>query len=115
MSEIERIVQEALKTDELNLTFEGVKNEVVKLSMEIHGERKGTEWDLHVRLGNGTTWSPERHGDARGGTLAWDSRSLGRCRAGGHCGGRHRLRVRAGAGATSLDRSEPGVGRARAA
>ncbi len=64
MSEIERIVQEALKTGELNLTFEGVKNEVVKLSMEIHGERKGTEWDLHVRLGNGTTWSrtelPER-------------------------------------------------------
>ena len=65
MSDIEHIVQAALTTGELNLTFQGVKQEVVKLSMEIHGERKAPAvWDLHVRLGDGTTWSrlglPER-------------------------------------------------------
>lgn len=57
MTELERVLVEAKKTGEIAITFEGVKNEQVKISMEVQGERTGTVWALRVRLGDGTHWS----------------------------------------------------------
>ena len=56
-TELERVLEEARKTGVLKVTFEGVKNEEVKLSMEIQGNREDQEWVLYVRLGDGTCWS----------------------------------------------------------
>ncbi len=66
MTELEKHVQAAIASGILaTLRFEGVKNEQVKLWMEIQGEReKDSTWTIRARLGNGTQWTrqgiPER-------------------------------------------------------
>lgn len=61
MTELERHVQAAIASGILEtLRFEGVRNEQVKLWMEVQGEReKDDRWTIRARMGDGSHWKRE--------------------------------------------------------
>lgn len=61
MTELEKHVENAIASGILEtIRFEGVKNEQVKLWMEVQGERgKDATWAVRVRMGDGSYWGRE--------------------------------------------------------